>query len=233
MDEIEAPNIEDIKNKLERLKTLDRNFTVFGACQHQYISFPLSRDEIADLESQIGVRLPEDYRIFLKEIGCGAGPYYGLYSPQDIVADLQEQHFCEVEHRLPDPNQPFPFTCEQAQECFQIMEEERPAYIGADWPTDGCIPICQEGCGYSTFLVTAGELTGSLWSHNPDWDDEDDLYLEVWNLVPKPPSILKLHQHPDDYWHKALSPFPTFLEWYNAWLDQCLSDFDELMNLNK
>jgi hypothetical protein len=233
MDEREPPALKEIKLKLQHLKDLDTQFIVFGASDHRYKSYPLSDIELELFEAGLGVRLPVDYRQFLLEIGYGAGPYYGLCSPQAIFTDLKEPHVYGMEPGFPDPSQPFPFSREQARECFQIMKEERPAYFEADWPTDGCIPICMEGCGFCTFLVTAGELTGSLWSHNPDWDDEDNLCLEVWNLVPQPPSIIELHQYPVDYWHQALSPFPTLLQWYNAWLDQCLVDFEELMNLNK
>ena len=222
MDERETPTFEKINHKLDRLKALDRHLQVFGAKQHQYKSYPLSPDEIVNLDEKLGVRLPEDYRQFLHEIGYGAGPYYGLYSPQEIIRHLNDIDIYGEHHGLPDPGRPFPFNRQDAQECFQIMSEWREAIFLADSPTNGCIPLCDEGCGYHTFLVTKGELTGSLWSHNSDSEDEDDPDLKYWNLAPQPSGIIGLNKSPDvPPWHPTLSPFPTFVEWYNAWHDRC------------
>ena len=71
------------------------------------------------------------------------------------------------------------------------MEEERPAMLSAAWPANGCIPICFEGRSFYTCIVTAGELTGSLWSTGLDLDDNE---LEYWNLAPEPPGILRIHR---------------------------------------
>jgi hypothetical protein len=92
MDETELPSLEEIKQMLERLKALDRQLQVFGAQIHQYKSHPLSDIELELLEAGLGVRLPADYRQFLHEIGYGAGPYYGLYSPNEVFRDLREEH---------------------------------------------------------------------------------------------------------------------------------------------
>jgi len=54
---------------------------VFGALGHRWILHdPLTPDDLADLETQAGVRLPEEYRDFLLHIGAGgAGPAYGVF----------------------------------------------------------------------------------------------------------------------------------------------------------
>ena len=261
MDERETPTIEWIKKNLDRIASIDKKNRVFGAYGHQYKSYHLSNNEIESFEAELGVRLPEDYRQFLQEIGYGAGPYYGLNSPQVIVCDLNDTAIYGEHHGLKDPSRPFPFNREDARECFKIMSEWREAIFTADSPTNGCIPLCDEGCGYHTFLVTAGELTDSLWSHNIDSEDEDNPCLKHWNLAPRPPGILGLRKPPDvppwhptlspfptylewynawrdrcpdePAWHQALSTLPTFLEWYNAWSDQCLADFEELKNQDK
>jgi hypothetical protein len=54
---------------------------VFGALGHRWIvEDPLTQGELAELEVQAGVRLPEEYRTFLLHGGAGgAGPAYGLF----------------------------------------------------------------------------------------------------------------------------------------------------------
>ncbi len=229
--------IDELKRKLERLSTLDRQRKVFGAYMHKYESHPVTEVELLLLEAALGVRLPEDYRQFLQVIGYGAGPYYGLLGPKQILDELRE-YASEGPEPLWSPGCPFPFSREQAEECFRIMGEHRDgSLVGRTWPVDGCIPICFEGCSYYSLIVTAGDLAGSIWSSsNEGLDDEFDELSQTfndtynrytYNLAPQPPGDISLPGSWIPAWAPALSPEPTFLEWYNAWLDQCLLDFEQ------
>lgn len=237
MDYEEIPSLDELKRKLERLSILDPQLQVFGANLHKYESHPLSNAELEHLEGELGVRLPAGYPNFLLEIGYGAGPYYGLYGPERILNEIDEDFSWDEEllpepYRLPEPSRPFPFGREQAEECWRIMGERRSAIFQTETEgyADGCIPICFEGCTFMSMLVTAGDLVGSVWScYNDD--------CISYNLAPLPPGILQtkrlkstmswenLWMKPN--WEPALSPEPTFLQWYNAWLDRCLSDLQE------
>lgn len=75
-------NFEQIKIKLNILKKYDPTLKVFGSSWHKYESNPkLKESEIEEFEENEGVKLPQGYRDFLKNIGDGgAGPSYGLYS---------------------------------------------------------------------------------------------------------------------------------------------------------
>jgi hypothetical protein len=53
-----------------------------------------------------GVRLPEDYRQFLIEVGSGAGPYNGLFSPTGLLEEMDNW----LEVRRPNPSLPFGIT---------------------------------------------------------------------------------------------------------------------------
>lgn len=70
-----------VREQVEALAGRPGAETVFGAPGHRFaLDEPLNAQELADLESQLGVRLPEDYRRFLLEVGAGgAGPAYGVF----------------------------------------------------------------------------------------------------------------------------------------------------------
>ncbi len=228
-EKTEIPSLEEIYRKLNHLRTLDKRYQVFGAYSHQYKSIHLSESKIRAVEAELGVRLPEEYRRFLQVIGYGAGPYYGLYGPDEILSDLRalKNGSYGESIRIQEASKPFPITPAQADVCYRTMSEGRRASIEVDWPTDGYIPICNEGCTFLTCLVTAGELVGTLWSYAMYESDFNRSFPIDWNLAPLPPGITSVHNFSDEpLWHQALSASPTFLEWYNAWLDQCLEDLE-------
>jgi hypothetical protein len=227
MDERETPHLEEIRYMLKLLKDLDKKLLVFGSETHQYKSYPQSNDEIESFESKLGIRLPEDYRQFLQEIGYGAGPYYGLYSLERSLSVLLSDQG-EQETWPPKPSQPFPISRKYAEEQFRLMSEKKAVVFNIFWPADGCIPICHEGCSGWHYLVTAGDLVGTVWSRStPVWNPYHPID-EDWTIAPQPSSGLLYSYIYAPLWHTPRSPIPTFLDWYRTWLDQCLSDFEEL-----
>jgi len=70
-----------VRTRLDALRRRDVDRVVFGASSHGYeLQPPLTKGELADVESQYGARFPEDYRTFLVEVGRGgAGPTYGIF----------------------------------------------------------------------------------------------------------------------------------------------------------
>jgi hypothetical protein len=99
---------DDVKRQLERLRGRDRWLQVFGAETHRYVSHPLSRAELHSLEDHLGAKLPKEYRDFLREVGWGAGPYYGIMSSSAALAHFEN----DARRSLA---QPFPFTRSQAE----------------------------------------------------------------------------------------------------------------------
>src|SRR5271166_2674773 len=69
-----------ILGKLERARRLPGQEEEFGVGKHHFrLNAPLSEAEIGAFEERHGVRLPNDYRLFLLLAGeGGAGPYYGI-----------------------------------------------------------------------------------------------------------------------------------------------------------
>ena len=226
MDERVTLEIEEIKHKLDRLKALDRNLLVFGAKQHRYKSCPLSNNEIVNLEKKLGVRLPKDYRQFLQEIGYGAGPYLGLFSPKEILSELFEED-CGGKSTAwpPKPGQPFPVSQVYIEECIRKKDKPWVQFL-VYWPANGCIPICHEGDVGWHYLVTTGELMGIVVSRCSAEFSPDYVLEEDWSLVPLPPSVIDLHSpSAEPMWGSGILHVPTFSDWYIAWLDQSISDF--------
>jgi hypothetical protein len=226
MDEREIPTLETIHHKHDRLKALDKQLQVFGARKHQYKSYLLSDNEIINLEEKLGIRLPEDYRMFLQVIGHGAGPYYGLFSPKEILDELFEKD-CGGKSSAwpPRPEQPFPAGKTYIEEC--IRKKDKPwVQFQVYWPANGCIPICHEGDIGWIYLVTAGELIGSVVSRCSAECNPNAVLEEDWSLIPLPPSVLGLHSpSAEPMWGNGELHLPTFLDWYNDWLDRSISDF--------
>ncbi|GHI10177.1 hypothetical protein Scel_84980 [Streptomyces cellostaticus] len=71
----------DLRQRVEAAGAGPEGSRVFGALGHEWVvEDPLTQGELAELEAQTGVRLPEEYRTFLLRIGAGgAGPAYGLF----------------------------------------------------------------------------------------------------------------------------------------------------------
>lgn len=84
-----------VEERIARLAARQGSFEIFGASKHRYRTHVVSEAALQQLEQQLGTALPGPYRTFLNTIGYGAGPYYGLFGPGEILAELNplsEQH---------------------------------------------------------------------------------------------------------------------------------------------
>ena len=78
--------VQEILEKLEYLRVHDPDYLLFGASPqngwgHAYEMTPvMSESEVTAFEQAVGIRLPEDYRVFITQVCSGGpGPGYGLY----------------------------------------------------------------------------------------------------------------------------------------------------------
>jgi SMI1 / KNR4 family (SUKH-1) len=119
---------------LDELRLSDLDCRLFGARKHRYILAPtLGEARLSALEAVYDVRLPEDYRSFLRLVGNGgAGPHYGLFSLEEAVP----------KEDLSALATPFPYAA---------------AHVPADDDRlPGCLTLAHHGCGYYDFLVVTG-----------------------------------------------------------------------------
>lgn len=208
--------LQTIRARLAELARLDPNFEIFGANSHRYqLAPPLSPADVASFEWRHGVRLPEDYRAFLLEVGSGgAGPYYGLYP-------LGGENEGEAPTHPELLAAPFPhrraFACEgldveeDAEDEARLEAHDREVFDNK-WIA-GTLTLCHEGCGMFDLLIVSGQARGSVWV-----DDRANGggITPVEPLRDVPPS---LDEVPFTRVEAAQTPF---LDWYEWWLDWSL-----------
>ncbi len=90
-----------LRDKLQRLKETDTELRIFGAAGqqsgHRYTFHPVFEEELAQWETDCSLKLPEEYREYLKLAGYGTGPGYGLLSPAES-RELYQQIYSSVSY---------------------------------------------------------------------------------------------------------------------------------------
>lgn len=167
-----------IRERLAWLGDNDGGATVFGASQHRWqLAPPLSEDRVAVFEKTHGITLPAEYRAFLTTVGGGgAGPFYGLAVLEALERDTMPSHHVTITDADGDVlaeagtgPRPAPDVRSSVARPFPLTEdwklENGPAPIEAGTSVyDGCVYLCEQGCGYFDFLVVKGEAAGQVWS---------------------------------------------------------------------
>ena len=203
--------------KLKQLRRLDRKRSIFGAEKHRYQTRRLSEPDLREWDVLCGAPLPPAFRHHLTEVGSGAGPYYGLFDLIQVQTWYEDFRNANAEEtgKTVSPDRPFPLSLEDAK---RIRERQASGstepWIESDWPLNGCIPICHQGCEYWTVLVVSGDCAGYVWDAS-----EGGLWLPsrrpTGQVSKSRTSRARLPELP--------SP-PTFEEWYLGWLDQAIAD---------
>jgi hypothetical protein len=197
-----------IRESLERLRSVSSS--AFGANSHRFLlNKPLTEAVVYDFELRHSVRLPEDYRTFLTEIGNGgAGPFYGVFplGMKDTGFEFEPWH--EEGEFVGVLSKSFPFETEWNDLSgkppddledldsarYESMRDEFEKYYWGSSFMNGAIPICHEGCALRIWLVVTGPQAGRLWH---------DGRADYAGLTP-----LRLEDGSD----------ATFASWYEAWL---------------
>ncbi|MEU9498424.1 SMI1/KNR4 family protein [Streptomyces sp. NPDC048196] len=212
-----------VRERVLRLCSAPGAEQVFGYHGHGFaLAEPLTADELADLERWLGVRLPDAYREFLREVGAGgAGPAYGVFPVRRVAGGgwewVGDGGNMTTPARLPEP---FPQAGPDA-ELLDALEAERPdeadfesaeEYEEAEeawwdrwetlmWSEDrtvGAICLCHIGCAERRWLVVSGPERGRIWA---------DARCDGVDMQP-------LRLGPDD------GTPATFRSWYLEWLER-------------
>lgn len=199
--------VEDV-HKLKRAKA-----KVPGSDMHEFKLYPTMPEyEIVGFEQDYGVRLPEEYRNFLKCCGRGgAGPSYGLFDFHMMDdGGYGFQYWEQGDGFVGTLAKPFAFT-ETWNDLTGRPEDELQDRDPAEFdrriekfekkywaPLDGAIPICHLGCCLREWLVVSGPEAGHVWA---DYRTDHE-------------GIFPLTRNGSER--------VTFLQWYRNWLDEAL-----------
>ncbi len=183
-----------IKDKLSILKRQDFELNTFGSSSHLYQSNPLTEEQIGLFENKNNIKLPNDFRDFLIQIGIGAGPDYGILSLNQMETEFNEWAERKGGHSKIN------YLTEISSNKARMIEEEKtnnPEKFCsiALKNVNGILPIQTEGCTYFGVLVLNGDEVGKIW------------FIDI-NEYKAMPSGDK----------ESL----TFIEWYENWLDSSL-----------
>ncbi len=178
----------DVRQRVEATGAGPAGSKVFGALGHQWVlEDPLARGELAELEAQIGVRLPEEYRDFLLHVSAGgAGPAYGLFPVRRVQgrwrwegdgADLADSS--RLDEPFPDqgpdpellndllaqcPEEEDFVDMEDFDAAMEAWDERWETVMFAPGRTAGAMVISHLGCAQREWLIISGSHRGTIWS---------------------------------------------------------------------
>lgn len=167
---------------------------------------PLSLKSVEDFERALGVVLPTGYRSFLLEIGFGCGPYYGIWSPNEVLAEMESLADDDCGEKRVSPSDPFPL-----KHVTRHIQNQ-------DWPSGGCIPIGHQGCTFWSVLVLEGAIRGSVWDVACFVGTDGE-----WLPASQASGLINLRTSQAMELPVPGNP-PEFVEWVEGWIERCLVD---------
>ena len=195
-------------DELQRLRALDPRRRGFGALEHAYaLRPPLGEDGVSAVERKYGVRLPEPYRTFVRDVGSGgAGPGFGLFPPdvrgEDEIGDDIGTSDLPLLATPFDAGAAFGLTVEDADEDDdEAVERTLADYCDARW-TAGAMYLNHYGCALRALIVVTGPLAGRIIF---------DRRTELGGIVPFDGTQARIY-HDDDA-PTADAPY-SFEAWY-------------------
>jgi hypothetical protein len=206
----------DVRRRIARVAECTAAANIFGSSIHRWqLEPPLSTAELCEIENQLHVRMPDDYRSFLLQCSRGgAGPHYGVFALRKVkgrwywedeclLNDLERlnEPFPHVEAFNPDdwvPEEPVEddFESEEAyEEALDRWQKQRDEVVYNPKNTLGFLYLCDLGCALREGVVITGPARGGMWI---------DQMVDGAGFKPLTD---------DDF--KPL----TFAGWYAGWLD--------------
>lgn len=211
----------DVPNRLARLAAAagaDGVFGAGGAAGHRWSVEPaLSAAEVSEIEDELGLLLPEEYRSFLLSVGSGgAGPAYGLFPVRRVEGRWRWEGDGADLTELDTLARPFPYVAafnpadglpeppdEDSFDSVAAFNAAEDAYwehhsqiVYRPEHSVGLLYLCHLGCALREVLVVSGESRGQMWADNTAEDGGFEPLID------------------------GVGSRLGFAQWYRQWLDQ-------------
>lgn len=188
-----------ISDKLEELKLLDTDFKIFGAESHRYtFNLKIEEEEILVFENEHKIKLPENYRTFLKTFGNGGcGPDSGLFKLEKGIYDIP---FNAPKSEIINLKKDFKFDDFWNLETYPKEDYDKwmDEYDDVKW-ANGMLRIGHLGCGMYSNLIISGKEKGTIWIDSRT--NEGGIY-------------------PANYYNNNTKN--DFLSWYLYWIENAI-----------
>lgn len=214
-----------ITDKIKALRKHQRAKKVLGADMHAFRLHLVTEKAILRFEEVFRITLPDNFRTHLMTVGSGAGPYYGIMTPDEIEEELLSPscghgRTCGKEY---DPAKPFPISDHDIKAWIQLRQGSRTGNsltpgIDRPYPLDGTVTICSQGCTGWTVLVVSGALAGAVW-------DVECSMTDSWTPAQRPNTMLDPDARGLSAGMPELDVPPSFIQWYESWLERCSMEF--------
>ncbi|WP_298508988.1 SMI1/KNR4 family protein [uncultured Kordia sp.] len=194
--------VERIKIKLRLAKMNDTFLEVFGASSHNYVlNKPLSQDRVKEFENEYNILFPNEYKVFLTEIGNGglkedssaAGPFYGIFPLENLSQMIEvPKHYLQ--------SIPFLSTETTFEEWDKMYATFRDTFSDEEYENGvgkmyaGVLNIGARGCSGYIGIMLHGKDKGRI--------------IHTYDEMEYPPGFV------DEI---------NFLDWYESWLDAIIS----------
>ena len=190
-----------LKDLVKRAGKKDGTREIFGSSKHGYKLNPtVTREEVRRFEARWHLTLPDEYVFFLTKVGNGgAGPYYGLYSLENLNRYNEYLGFYDARDKEALP--PFidrnmsPVNWARAMEEMEDINDDNEYDVRMKQVCSGLLVIGTQGCTYDNLLMWKGSERGKI------------VYID-WNMEPE------------------YGPFLTgltFLEWFEQYFLEILA----------
>lgn len=190
-----------LKDLVKRAGKKDGTREIFGSSKHGYKLNPtVTQEEVRRFEAHWHLTLPDEYVFFLTKVGNGgAGPYYGLYSLENLARYNEYLGFYDDRDKeaLPsfiDRNMS-PVNWARAMEEMEDINDDNEYDARMKQVCSGLLVIGTQGCTYDNLLMWKGSERGKI------------VYID-WNMEPE------------------YGPFLTgltFLEWFEQYFLEILA----------
>ncbi|MDQ8755680.1 SMI1/KNR4 family protein [Sphingosinicella sp. LHD-64] len=220
-----AAAINRLLEKLERLRRLDRRRDYFGAggrAGHGYEIVPVDPGAVTAREAALGYSFPAEYRDWLLQVGCGAGPGYGLMplddaGPVDWHDANPRAHGGDVA-RVEDITLAHVAAIHPKRSDVPDYQYASYAHISAD-SVDHFLAVSDVGCGGYAGMIVAGPLRGKVFTTSCEVAEPRTALCALW-----PEGVYVRTSNRREVIIEPGNLF-GFFDWYEDWLDRGIKDY--------